>query len=203
MKLGYMRKSTSKESQLFRRQEVQLQDAGCEKIYRDTISGTKANKPELLKMIADIEAIRAQDEKEGTETPIEVVVVSIDRLGRSVSQVLDTVQTLDRLGVGLTSIKEGFQANNALGKFFVTMCAAFAELEVSMCRERVNDGLAAAKKRGVKLGRKPKNLDTAIRMYHSGEYSIKEICEANNICKQTLYNHLRKEEAKARIAAAE
>lgn len=189
MKLGYMRKSTAKESQKFDRQEDQLKDAGCEKIYRDTISGTKANKPGLQAMLADIQKAKENN----PDATFEVVVVSIDRLGRSTQQVLDTVQKLDAMGVGLTSLKEGFQANTAQARFFLTIVSAFAELEVSMCRERVKEGLESAKRRGVKLGRKPKNLDTAIRMYHSGEYSVSEICEANNICKQTLYNHLKAE----------
>lgn len=187
MLIGYQRKSTNKDSQKFDRQTDQLQQYGCEKIYTETVSGTKASKPVLEKMLRDIQELQLKNKDE----EFEVVVVSIDRLGRSTQQVLEVVQTLENMGVGLTSLKEGFQANTPQAKFFLTIVAAFAELEVSMCRDRVRDGLESAKKRGVKLGRKRKDMDTAIRMYKSGDYSIKEICETVGCCKQTLYNHIK------------
>lgn len=187
MKIGYQRKSTNKDSQKFDRQTDQLNSYGCETIYTETVSGTKANKPVLEKLLKDIEAIK----KDNPEEQIELVVVSIDRLGRSTQQVLNTVQKLEEMGVGLTSLKEGFQAYTPQAKFFLTIVSAFAELEVSMCRDRVRDGLESAKKRGVKLGRKRKDMGTAIRMYESGEYSVNEICAAVGCCKQTLYNHLK------------
>lgn len=189
MKFGYQRKSTDKESQKFDRQIYQLENYGCEKIYTETISGRKAKKPVLEQMIRDIQEYQEQSPNE----PIEVVIVSIDRLGRSTQQVLNTVQKLTEMNVGLTSLKEGFQADTPQGKFFLTIVAAFAELEAEMCRDRVKDGLAAAKKRGTKLGRKSKDMDTAIRMYQSGDYSISEICESVHCCKQTLYNHLKRQ----------
>lgn len=68
--------------------------------------------------------------------------------------------------------------------------AAFSELEIEMCRSRVREGLKAAKKRGKKLGRPRKNMDTAIRMYESGDYFISEICKTTGCCKQTLYNEI-------------
>lgn len=192
MKIGYQRKSTDKDNQKFDRQTDQLTDYGCEKIYTEIISGTKAKKPVLEKMITDIQEIKENNPNE----QIEVVVVSIDRLGRSTQQVLSTVQKLNDLSIGLTSLKEGFQADTPQGKFFLTIVSAFAELEVSMCRDRVRDGLESAKKRGVKLGRKKKDMTTAIKMYESGDYSINEICETVGCCKQTLYNHLKGQNTK-------
>lgn len=180
MKYGYGRISTDKDSQKFDRQEDQLKDAGCEEIYLERVSGTSKSKPELEKLLA---ALKPGDE---------LVCVSIDRLGRSTQQVLELVNKLHEMGVILTSLKEGFQTNTPQGKFFLTIVAAFSELEVEMCRSRVRDGLEAAKRRGTKLGRPRKSMDTAIKMWLSKEYSISEICGSVGCSRQTLYNEIKR-----------
>lgn len=184
MRYGYGRISTEKDSQKFDRQEDQLKDAGCEQIYLERISGTSKDKPELKKLLSVLQ--------EGDE----LVCVSIDRLGRSTQQVLALVSQLQDMGVGLTSLKEGFQADTPQGRFFLTIVAAFSELEVEMCRSRVRDGLEAAKRRGKRLGRPRKDMDTAIKMWQSRDYSISEICSAVGCAKQTLYNEIRRRGAK-------
>lgn len=187
MKVGYMRVSTDKDVQKFDRQEDQLIAAGCEKIYSERISGKAASKPELEKMISDL--------TESDDLEKEIIVVSIDRLGRSTVQVINTVNRLDSLGIGLTSLKEGFQANTPQARFFLTIIAAFGQLEADMCSDRVKQGLAAAKKRGKKLGRPHTNqetMNTAIRMWESHDYSINEICSIAGIAKQTLYNEIKR-----------
>lgn len=187
MKVGYMRVSTDKDTQKFDRQKDQLLSLGCEKIYADRISGKVAQKPQFEQMVEDLTNSDDSDK--------EIVVVSIDRLGRSTVQVINTVNRLDALGIGLTSIKEGFQANTPQSRFFLTIIAAFGQLEVEMCSDRVKQGLAAAKKRGKKLGRPStdsKKMDTAIRMWQSRDYSIQEILEIAGISKQTLYNEIKR-----------
>lgn len=176
MKYGYGRVSTGKDAQKFDRQEDQLKDAGCELIFLERVSGTSKNKPELQRLLSELQ--------DGDE----LMCVSIDRLGRSTQQVLSLVNKLEEMGVGLTSLKEGFQANTPQGRFFLTIVAAFSELEVEMCRSRVNDGLEAARRRGKKLGRPRRDMDTAIKMWQSKDYSITEICEAVGCSRQTLYN---------------
>ena len=178
MKYGYGRISTDKSTQRFDRQEDQLRDAGCERIYLERVSGTSKSKPELEKLLGELKA--------GDE----LVCLSIDRLGRSTQQVLALVNQLDEMGVGLSSIKEGFQANTPQARFFLTIVAAFSELEVEMCRSRVRDGLEAAKRRGKKLGRPKKDMDAAIKMWQSKEFSINEICDTVGCAKQTLYNEI-------------
>lgn len=178
MRYGYGRISTDKETQRFDRQEDQLRDAGCERIYLERVSGTSKSKPELEKLLSTLAA--------GDE----LVCVSIDRLGRSTQQVLALVNKLEEIGVILTSLKENFQTNTPQGRFFLTIVAAFSELEVEMCRSRVKEGLAAAKRRGKKLGRPRKDMDTAIKMWLSKDYSITEICDAVGCAKQTLYNEI-------------
>lgn len=180
MKYGYGRISTDKETQRFDRQEDQLKGAGCEKVYLERVSGTSKSKPELENLLMELE--------EGDE----LICVSIDRLGRSTQQVLELVNRLQKIGVILISLKEGFQTNTPQGKFFLTIVAAFSELEVEMCRSRVKDGLEAAKKRGKTLGRPRKDMDTAIKMWQSKDYSISEICEAVGCSKQTLYNAIKR-----------
>lgn len=180
MKYGYGRVSTGKYAQKFDRQEDQLKDAGCELIFLERVSGTSKNKPELQRLLSELQ--------DGDE----LVCVSIDRLGRSTQQVLSLVNKLEEMGVGLTSLKEGFQANTPQGRFFLTIVAAFSELEVEMCRSRVNDGLEAARRRGKKLGRPRRDMDTAIKMWQSKDYSITEICEAVGCSRQTLYNAIKR-----------
>lgn len=183
MKYGYGRVSTGKDAQKFDRQEDQLKDAGCELIFLERVSGTSKNKPELQRLLSELQ--------DGDE----LVCVSIDRLGRSTQQVLSLVNKLEEMGVGLTSLKEGFQANTPQGRFFLTIVAAFSELEVEMCRSRVNDGLEAARRRGKKLGRPRRDMDTAIKMWQSKDYSITEICEAVGCSRQTLYNAIKRANA--------
>ena len=180
MKYGYGRVSTGKDAQKFDRQEDQLKDAGCELIFLERVSGTSKNKPELQRLLSELQ--------DGDE----LVCVSIDRLGRSTQQVLSLVNKLEEMGVGLTSLKEGFQANTPQGRFFLTIVAAFSELEVEMCRSRVNDGLEAARRRGKKLGRPRRDMDTAIKMWQSKDYPITEICEAVGCSRQTLYNAIKR-----------
>ena len=180
MKYGYGRVSTDKDAQKFDRQEDQLKDAGCELIFLERVSGTSKNKPELQRLLSELQ--------DGDE----LVCVSIDRLGRSTQQVLSLVNKLEEMGVGLTSLKEGFQANTPQGRFFLTIVAAFSELEVERCRSRVNDGLEAARRRGKKLGRPRRDMDTAIKMWQSKDYSITEICEAVGCSRQTLYNAIKR-----------
>ena len=178
MRYGYGRVSTDKESQKFDRQIDDLKKAGCDEIYLERVSGTSSSKPELEKLVSVLE--------EGDE----LVCVSIDRLGRSTQQVLELVSTLRKKKVGVTSLKQNFRSGTPEGDFFLTIVAAFSQLEVEMCRSRVRDGLEAAKKRGKKLGRPRKDMDTAIRMWQSRDYSISEICQTAGCARQTLYNEI-------------
>lgn len=180
MRYGYGRISTDKETQRFDRQEDMLKDAGCEKVYLERVSGTSRSKSELERLLSVL--------REGDE----LVCVSIDRLGRSTQQVLELVNVLEDMKVVLTSLKEGFRTSTPQGRFFLTIVSAFSELEVEMCRSRVKDGLEAAKRRGKTLGRPRKDMDTAVRMWQSGDYSVSEICEATNCCRQTLYNAIKR-----------
>ena len=180
MRYGYERVSTTKGTQKFDRQEDPLTKAGCEKIISERVSGTAASKPVLEELLGEL--------KEGDQ----LVVVSIDRLGRSTQQVLNVIERLKAKKVDFVSLKQNIDTTSSEGKFFLTIVAAFSELEVEMCRSRVRDGLEAAKRRGKKLGRPRKDMDTAIKMWQSRDYSISEICSAVGCAKQTLYNEIKR-----------
>lgn len=185
MRVGYGRVSTEKESQRFDRQEDQLRDAGCERIYLERMSGRKRDRPELSLMMEDL--LASEDETR------QVVCVSLDRLGRSTKNILELVDTFKANGIQLISLKEGSLIDETpQSQFFLTIMAAFAELEAEMTRARVAEGLEAAKRRGKKLGRPRKDMETAVKMWLSREYSVSEICEAVGCARQTLYNEIRR-----------
>lgn len=190
MRVGYGRVSTDKETQKFDRQEDQLKDAGCEKIYLERMSGRKKDRPMLNLMLEEL--IGCEDEVK------QVVCVSLDRIGRSTKNVLELIETLDENGIELISLKEGSlltKEDHGQSKFLLVILSAVAELEANMCRARTIDGLKAAKRRGKTLGRPrvdPDKMNTAIRMYMSRDYSVAEVCSIAQISKQTLYNELKR-----------
>ena len=151
MRYGYERVSTNKETQKFDRQEDPLTKAGCEEIRSERVSGTATSKPVLEELLDEL--------REGDQ----LVVVSIDRLGRSTQQVLNVIERLRKKKVDFVSLKENVDTSTSQGKFFLTIVAAFSELEVEMCRSRVRDGLEAAKRRGKRLGRPRKDMDVDVQ----------------------------------------
>lgn len=185
MLVGYARVST--QDQNLDRQLDQLRDAGCERVYTDKASGAKAERDGLDKML---EILRDGDT---------VVVVSLDRLGRSTKQVLSLVERLDGMGVGVTSLKEGFQAWTPHGRFFLTICSAFAELERGMIVDRTKQGLEAARRRGNVGGRPkadPEKVEMALSLYQAGK-PVSFITKHAGISAKTLYRAL---EARPEIA---
>ncbi len=117
MKYGYGRVSTGKDAQKFDRQEDQLIDAGCELIFLERVSGTSKNKPELQRLLSELQ--------DGDE----LVCVSIDRLGRSTQQVLSLVNKLEEMGVGLTVLKKDFRQTHHREDFFLLSLQHFPNLK--------------------------------------------------------------------------
>lgn len=137
MNIGYAR--VSREDQDLTRQITALE--GCDKIYADKISGASTNRPELDKMLGELQAGDC------------VVVQKLDRFGRSINDLLNKVEMLRARGVGFRSLTDNFDTTNANGRLMFHLLAAFAEFEREMIKERTKDGLKQAKKNGVKLGR--------------------------------------------------
>jgi len=172
--IGYARVST--EDQNLDLQRDALTRAGCARIYEDRMSGAKAARPGLR---LALEVARAGDQ---------LVVWRLDRLGRSLSDLITLIRSLQERGVELRSLTEGIDTGTINGKFTFHLFAALAEFERALLRERTQAGLAAARARGRKGGR-PKLLDAEKRRHAVALYNNK-ICRLMGISKPTLYSYL-------------
>jgi len=141
MKIGYARVST-KDQNLDLQIEA-LEKAGCEKIYQEKISGATKNRPELDKMM---EQFRRGDE---------LYVWRLDRLGRSLKNIIDLVLSLSDKGIIIKGLVDGVDTSTINGRLFLNLMASLAEYERELIRERTNAGLQSARARG-RLGGRPK-----------------------------------------------
>lgn len=180
MLIGYARIST--DDQNLDLQLDALKQAGCEKIYSDRISGAKTLRPGLE---LALEVARTGDV---------LVVWRLDRLGRSLKDLIEKMEILDKRGIGLSSLQESITTTNNSGKLIFHLFGALAEFERNLIRERTNAGLVAARARGHRGGR-PKALDPAkrqlaVKLYTEKQHTIIEICKLMGISKPTLYNYI-------------
>jgi DNA invertase Pin-like site-specific DNA recombinase len=180
MLLGYARVST--DDQNLDLQRDALRAAGCEKVLEDRLSGAKAARPGLASLL------------EMARTGDSVVVWRLDRLGRSLHDLIVLAKRLEEAGIGLVSLQEKIDTSSSGGRLIFHMFGALAEFERHVIRERTQAGLVAARARGRKGGR-PKRLDPAkrqlaIELYHDRRHTIAEICRMMGISKPTLYSYL-------------
>jgi DNA invertase Pin-like site-specific DNA recombinase len=185
MKIGYSRVSTH--DQNLDLQKDALEKAGCEKIFVDEISGTVAKREGLEKAK---EILRKGDM---------LIVWRLDRLGRSIRDLIDWVTLLEEEGIGFKSLQESIDTTTSSGKLVFHIFAALAEFERNLIRERTNAGLASARARG-KLGGRKKSLSVkerkrAVEMHKRKNHTVQQICEMMNITKPTLYAYIREEQA--------
>ena len=148
MLIGYARVST--QDQNLELQLEALAKAGCKKVFEDKISGTRADRPGLNKAL---EMLREGDT---------LVVWKLDRLGRSVKNLVDLVEELHKQSVQFKSLTDAIDTGTASGRFFFHVMASLAEMERELIVERTRAGLDAARKLGRKGGRKPKMTDSKI-----------------------------------------
>ena len=180
MKIGYAR--VSSRDQNLDMQLVALTDAGCEKIFEEKVSGVG----ERLELQAALQFLREGDC---------LVVYKLDRLGRSMRDLLNIMADLERRRVGVISLKDGIDASSTSGRLIMHIFAALAEFERSLIAERTADGRAAAKAAGKRFGR-PKNSNTdkakaCTQLYKSG-MTVPQIQEQLGIkSKSTVYRFLR------------
>ena len=184
MLIGYARVSTP--DQRLDLQQDALRHVGCERIYTDTASGAKTARPGLT---GALEACRTGDV---------LVVWKLDRLGRSLTHLVETVQVLAARGIGFRSLQEQLDTTTSGGRLIFHIFASLAEFERDLIRERTHAGLAAARARGRKGGR-PKGVDekkrkAALALKRDPHYSIKEICEIVGISRNTYYKYTRAED---------
>jgi len=184
MKIGYARVSTK--DQNIDLQIDALKKEGCEFIYEEVMSGTKAERPQLDTMLAHV---RQEDV---------IVVWKLDRLGRSLKNLVALINQLMEKKVGLKSLHDPIDTTTAQGRLIFNIFASLAEFEQALIKERTTAGLAAARSRG-RLGGKPKGLSpkamslacAAETLYKERRLTIHQIIEQLGISKATLYNYLR------------
>lgn len=182
MFVGYARVSTDDQDLALQRDA--LTAAGCERIFTDTMSGAKAERPGLAEAL---DFCRSGDT---------LVVWRLDRLGRSLTNLIELMTLLGERRIGFKSLSEQIDTTTSGGKLIFHIFGALAEFERELIRERTRAGLAAARARGRQGGR-PKKLDTARKLamaqalYDDGTHSIADICQTLGISRATLYRAVR------------
>lgn len=180
MLVGYARVST--QDQNLALQLDALKAAGCEKVFTEKASGAQRDRPELS---AALSFMRKGDS---------LVVWRLDRLARSLPQLIETVAQLESEGIGLRSLTEAIDTATAGGKLIFHIFGALAEFERSVIRERTRAGLKAARERGRKGGRPPalsaSDLAAAKAMLRDPEITVAEVAARLKVSPATLYRHL-------------
>lgn len=176
---GYARVST--ETQNLDRQIDQLQKYGVGCIFNEKMTGTKRDRPELLRLLDTI--------TEGDT----VVIESLSRLGRSTKDLIELTELFHSKGVHLVSLKESIDTNTSTGKLLFTLMSAIAQFERDTIADRTLEGLKSAKARG-RTGGRPKtnaeNVKKAVMLYNTRQYTVKEVEEMTGVKKSTLYRSL-------------
>ena len=180
MKFGYAKVST--DDQNLDLQIDALNVYGVDEIYEEKVTGTQQNRQQLTELLGKL---RAGDT---------LVIWRLDRLGRTIKQFLALAKDFEQKGIYFVSLQEKFDTSTSMGKFVYVVLCAMAQMELDVKSERTKSGMIAAKKRGRLSGRKPKenkNVERALKMYFSNEYSINEIIETTGLSKTTIYKYVR------------
>lgn len=160
-----------------------LKAAGCDKVFVETVSGTKAERPELRKLL---DHARSGDV---------IVVYSLSRLARSIRHLLELSEELRTREIGLRSLTEAIDTTTPAGRFVFTILGALGQMEVELLRERTQAGLRAARARG-RVGGRPKALDTvkltvAKTLIAEGSLTMAEIAQHVQVAPSTLYRAMK------------
>lgn len=181
MKIGYSRVSTSEQS--LAPQDDVLNAEGCQKIYSDIASGAKTERVKLQ------EALRYL--REGDT----LVVVKLDRLGRSLKHLIEVVTHLEERGIGFKSLSEGIDTTTSGGRLVFHIFGAIAEFERDLIRERTHAGLRAARARGRNGGRPRKmtaeKIQQAKAMAADPKITVGRICETLGISRDTYNRYVK------------
>lgn len=184
MNIGYARVSTK--DQNLDLQLDALQKENCSKIFKEKISGTKSERPALQDMLNQVR-------------PGDVIIIwKLDRLGRSLKNLVEIVGQLIAQGIGLKSLHDNIDTTTPQGRLTFNIFASLAEFERDLISERTMAGLASARARG-RNGGKPKGLSqqaestacAAETLYKEGKLGVNQIATQLGIAKNTLYKYLR------------
>jgi DNA invertase Pin-like site-specific DNA recombinase len=159
-----------------------LRAVECYRLFVDTASGALDERPELAKVL---------DQLRPADT---LVVWKLDRLGRSLRHLIDTIADLQRRGVGFRSLQENIDTTTPGGKLIFHLFGALAEFERDLIRQRTLAGLAAARARGRAGGRPPSMTPTKValarQMYDAQQHSLAEIARTLGVSRASIYRHL-------------
>jgi DNA invertase Pin-like site-specific DNA recombinase len=177
MLIGYARISTI--DQTLALQQDALSAAGCQEIYTDTVSGSVTERPGLTNALSHV---RSGDT---------LVVWRLDRLGRSLPHLIETVSQLQQQGIGFRSLQEQIDTMTSGGKLVFHVFGALAEFERDLIRERTHAGLAAARARGRLFGRPkaltPRKIEQLRTLAKDERNTVAEICQTLGISRATYY----------------
>ncbi|SFU39116.1 recombinase family protein [Nitrosospira multiformis] len=180
MKIGYARVSTHEQDLAL--QLDALTKEGCEKIFQEKASGAQRDRPELK---AALSYMRKGDT---------LVVWKIDRLARSMKQLIETIESFQEQGIGFKSLQDPIDTSSPSGKLVFHIFAALAEFERGVIRERTGAGLRAARERGRVGGRPPalsaKDLQFAKAMLKDPDITVAAVAQRLNVAPSTLYRHI-------------
>lgn len=179
MLIGYARVST--QDQNLELQRTALKQAGCERIYEDQISGSRAERPGLKALL---DFIREEDT---------LVVWKLDRLGRSVKGLVDLVSDFEKRGIHFKSLTDSIDTSTPAGRFFFHVMASLAQMERELTIERTQAGLAVARQKGRIGGRRRKMTDSKIeaaKKLLANSIPPKEVAANLGVSIPTLYRWL-------------
>lgn len=179
---GYARVSTR--NQNLNLQLDSLKKYGCDKIFCEKKTGDSRKNKDREQLSKLLSVIKKGDT---------LVVHKLDRLSRTLVQIINLLDYFSKNGILFVSISDNFDTSTAYGKAFLNLAAVFAQLEVDLNSERTLEGLESARQRGHFGGRPsiPKSTQAKMyQMYYSGEYPVDEICYQCNITSPTLYKYI-------------
>ena len=189
MVLGYARCSTDDQNLDWQIDALNAQ--GCERIFQEKFTGTRKDRPELLRMM---DMLRQGDT---------IIICELTRLSRSVKDLFDLVEQIEKAGANIRSLKEPWlDTTTPQGRLLFTIFSGVSQFERDLIHERTMEGLASARARGRMGGRPPKDkklIEQALTLYDSRNYPVSEITNTTGVSRRTLYKYinLRKEEQSA------
>src|SRR3954453_1896424 len=183
MLVGYARVSTT--DQTLDLQRDALTKAGCSKIFTDTASGAQTEREGLTEVLA---YVRAGDT---------LVVWKLDRLGRSLRDLIARITELQNRQIGFKSLTEQIDTTTSGGKLIFHIFGSLAEFERDIIRERTQAGLVAARARGKRGGRrptlKPKEIAIVRKLHEDKQTPVEDICRMFKISRMTLWRYVKKD----------